>query len=148
MTYIGTTLNGNVTDHIHTRIKSAKRAYYFLEGADVCCDGVAPKTLSHIYKVAIQPILTYGYRAISIHVNESWEKIQGMLLKTALGIPKNRRNSPILVALGIDKIGQLVKRQQLTLLRNALQGNSKARTFCMGMMRLYNKGNIDQYPAS
>ena len=71
-----------------------------------------------------------------------------MLLKTALGIPKNRRNSPLLAALGIEKIEQLIKRQQLTLLRNALQGNSRARTFNMGMMKLYNQGNIDQYPAS
>ena len=71
-----------------------------------------------------------------------------MLLKTALGIPKNRRNSPLLAALGIEKIEQLVKRQQLTLLRNALHGNSRARTFYMGMMRLYNQGKTDQYPAS
>ena len=26
--------------------------------------------------------------------------------------------------------------------------NAKARTFYMGMMRMYNQGNIDQYPAS
>ena len=48
----------------------------------------------------------------------------------------------------LKKIEQLIKRQQLTLLRNALQGNSRARTFYMGMMKLYNQGNIDQYPAS
>ena len=150
VTYLGTTLTGNVTDHIDTRIKSARRAYYGLQGAGVCCDGVASKTLSHIYKVAIQPILTYGCAAISIdnRAVKSLEKTQGMLLKTALGIPKNRRNSPLLAALGIEKIEQLIKRQQLTLLRNALQGNSRARTFYMGMMKLYNQGNIDQYPAS
>ena len=51
-------------------------------------------------------------------------------------------------ALKIEKIEQLIKRQQLTLSRNALQGNSRARTFYMGMMKLYNQGNIDQYPAS
>ena len=150
VTYLGTTLTGNVTDHIDTRIKSARRAYYGLQGAGVCCDGFASKTLSHIYKVAIQPILTYGCAAISIdnRAVKSLEKTQGMLLKTALGIPKNRRNSPLLAALGIEKIEQLIKRQQLTLLRNALQGNSRARTFYMGMMKLYNQGNIDQYPAS
>ena len=150
MTYLGTTLSGNVTDHIDTRIQSARRAYYGLQGAGVCCDGVAPKTLSHIYKVAIQPILTYGCSAINItHRSvKSLEKTQGILLKTALGLPKNRRNSPLFAALGIEKIYQLIKRQQLTLLRNALQGNSKARTFYMGMMRMYNQGNIDQYPAS
>ena len=100
----------------------------------------------------IQPILTYGCSAINItHRSvKSLEKTQGIhvLLKTAIGLPKNRRNSPLFAALGIEKIDQLIKRQQLTLLRNALHGNSKARTFYMGMMRMYNQGNIDQYPAS
>ena len=116
----------------------------------MCCDGVAPKTLSHIYKVAIQPILTYGCSAVNITDRsvKSLEKTQGILLKTALGLPKNRRNPPLFAALGIEKIDHLIKRQGLTLLRNALQGNSKARTFYMGMMRMYNQGNIDQYPAS
>ena len=99
------TLTGNVTDHIDTRIKSARRAFYGLQGAGVCCDGVASKTLSHIYKVAIQPILTYGCAAINIDNRsvKSLEKTQLLLLKTALGIPKNRRNFPLLAALGIEK---------------------------------------------
>ena len=42
------------------------RAYYGLQGAGVCCDGAPPKTLSHIYKAAIQTILTYGCPAINI----------------------------------------------------------------------------------
>ena len=59
-----------------------------------------------MYKVAIEPILTYGCAAISVDNRsvKSLEKTQGMLLKTALGIPKNRRNSPLLAALGIKKI--------------------------------------------
>ena len=65
VTHLGTTLTGNVTDHIDTRIQSARRAYYGLQGAGVCCDGVAPKTLSHIYKVAIQPIL-YIYEVYGV----------------------------------------------------------------------------------
>ena len=149
MAYLGTTLTGNVTDHIDTRIQSARMAYYGLQRAGVCCDGVAPKTHSHIYNVGIQP-LTYGSSAINITYRsvKSLEKTQGVLLKTALGLPKNHRNSPLFAALGIEKKDQLIKRQQLTLLRNALQGNSKARTFYMGMVRMYNQGNIDQYPAS
>ena len=97
----------------------------------MCCDGVALKTLSHIYTVAIQPILTYGCSAINItHRSvKNLEKTQDILLKTAIDLPKNRRNSPLFAAIGIEKIDQLIKRQQLTLLRNALQGNSKASHF-------------------
>ena len=82
VTYLGTTLSENVTDHIDTRIQSARRAYYGLQGAGVCCDGVAPKTLSHIYKVAIKPILTYGCSAINIthRSDKSLEKTQDILL--------------------------------------------------------------------
>ena len=86
MTYLGTTLTGNVTDHIGTRIQSARRAYYSLQGAGVCCDGVAPKTLRLIYKGAIQPILTYGCSAINITDRsvKCLEKTHCILRKTAL----------------------------------------------------------------
>ena len=140
---MGTTLTGNVTDHINIIIQAARRAYYGLESSGVCCDGVTPETLSHIYKVGIQPILTYGCSAVNIdHKSvKCMDRVQGMLIKTALGLPKNRRNSPLLAALGIEKIEQLIKRQQLSLLRNSLISNSKARTFYIGMMRAHHKGN-------
>ena len=48
---------GNVKDYINIRIQAARRAYYGLQSSGVCCDGVTLKT--HIYKVDIQPILTY-----------------------------------------------------------------------------------------
>ena len=145
ITYLGTTLTGNVTDHINTRIQAAKRAYYGLQSSGVCCDGVTPKTLSHIYKVGIQPILTYGCSAVNIdHKSvKCMDRVQGMLIKTALGLSKNRKNSPLLAALGIEKIEQLIKRQQLSLLRNSLISNSKARTFYIGLMRTHHKGNKD-----
>ena len=113
VTYLGTTLTENVTDQIDTRIQSARRTYYGLQGAGVCCDGVAPKTLSHIYKVVIQPILTYVCSAINITdiSVKSLEKTQGILLKTTLGLPKNHRNSPLFAALRIEKIDELIKRQ-------------------------------------
>ena len=47
ITYLGTTLTGNVTDHISTRIQAARRGYYGLQSSGLCCDGMTPKTLSH-----------------------------------------------------------------------------------------------------
>ena len=44
---------------------------------------------------------------------------------------------------GIEKIEQLIKKQQLSLLKNSLISNSKARTFYIGMMRTHHKGNKD-----
>ena len=60
-----------------------------------------------------------------------------------MGLPKNRRNSPLLPSHGIEKIEQLIKRQQLSLVRNSLISNSKARTFYIGMMRTHHKDNKD-----
>ena len=121
--------------------KLQKRAYYGLQSSGECCNRVTPKTLSHIYKVGIQPILAYGCSAVNIdHKSvKCMDRVQGMLIKTALGVPTNRRNSPFLAALGIEKIEQFIKRQQLSLLRNSLVNNSKARTFHIGMMRTHHK---------
>ena len=70
ITYLGKTLTVNATDHnINTRIQAARRAYYGLQSSGVCCDGVTPKTLSRIYKVGIQPILTYECSAVNIDHN-------------------------------------------------------------------------------
>ena len=95
--------------------------------------------------MGIQPILTYGCSAVNIdHMSvKCMDRVKGMLIKTALGLPKNRKNSPLLAALRIEKIEQLIKRQQLSLLRNSLTSNSKARTFYIGMMRTHHKGNKD-----
>ena len=77
------THTGNVTDHINTRIQAARRAYYGLQSSGVCCDGVTPKTLSHIYKVGIQPILTYGCSAVNIDHKfvKCMDNVQGMRIK-------------------------------------------------------------------
>ena len=101
-------LTGNVTDDINTRIQAARRAYYGLQISGVCCDGVTPKTLNYIYKVGIQPILTYGCSAVNIdHKSvKCMDRVHGMLIKTALSLPKTRRNSPLLAALSIDAAHQ------------------------------------------
>ena len=101
-------LTGNVTDDINTRIQAARRAYYGLQSSGVCCDGVTPKTLNHIYKVGIQPMLTYGCSAVNIdHKSvKCMDRVQGMLIKTALSLPKTRRNSPLLAALSIEAAHQ------------------------------------------
>ena len=71
------------------------------------------------------------------------DRVQGILIKLAMGLPKHCRNSPLLAALGIEKLEQLIKEHPLSLLRNSLIGNSKARTFYTGMMTTYHKGNRD-----
>ena len=146
-TEMATALVNDVVSYTNTRGSTVYTCSLDAEGAFDAIPHcvIYPKTLSHIYKVGIQPILTYGCSAVNIdHKSvKCMDRVQGMLIKTALGLPKNRRNSPLLAALGIEKIEQLIKIQQLSLLRNSLISNSKARTFYLGMMRTHHKGSKD-----
>ena len=48
------------------------------------------RMMTHIYNVAIKPVLAYGCAAVGLfdkHVTEL-EKLQGSLIKTALGLSK------------------------------------------------------------
>ena len=67
-------------------------------------NSVDPCTIAHIYNVAIKPVLTYGCAAVGLsdkHVTEL-EKLQGSLIKTALGLSKFSRNTSLMRAMGIS----------------------------------------------
>ena len=70
------------------------------------------------------------------------EKTQGRLVKSALGLPNYCRNTPLLKALGIRTIRQVVNNTQLSIMRNALWNTSGARNFYMCMLKKYERGVI------
>ena len=81
-------LSNNPADHMKSRCKSARKAFYALRSAGLCQNVVDPCTIAHIHNVAIKPVLTYGCAAVGLtdkHVTEL-EKIQGSLMKTAIEI--------------------------------------------------------------
>ena len=85
--------------------------------------------------VVIQPILSYGCSTLNADRNviKELDKAQAKLLKSALGLPKFCHNTPLLEALALKKIAKTLQVQQLSLLKNALFNNSKARTFYLYM---------------
>ena len=97
---------GNIQarDHIDSKITAARRVFYGLQGAGLCARGTNPFSIAHIYKTAIQPILTYGCSNLNLTHNDinELEKVQASLIKTALGLPKYSRNTPIQRALHIN----------------------------------------------
>ena len=100
-----------------------------------------------MYKVAIQPILTYGCLTLNVSpcIIDQLNKYQAKLIKSSLGLPRCFRNTPLLKALNIKKIEQILQVQQLTLMKNAMISNSKARLFYLHMMRKshsVNNGNL------
>ena len=138
MTYenLGTRLSNHARDHIDNRITAARRAFYGLQGAGLCAKDANPFTIAHIYKTPIEPILTYGCSALSLKhtdINEL-EKVQASLIKTALGLPKYSRNTPILLALNIKKITRIIDERHLSLTKAALHNTSKSRTFYLHIM--------------
>ena len=93
VTYLGTTMSDNSTNHIKARISPARRAFYGLQSAGLCSGGVAPHTAAYIYNVAIQPVLSVGCATVNIksfHTKEL-EKTQGMLIKDTGDAHKRHR---------------------------------------------------------
>ena len=113
--YLGSILSNNPADHVlvESRCKSARKAFYALQSAGLCKNGVDPCTIAHIYNVAIKPVLTYGCAAIGLsdkHVTEL-EKLQGSLINTALGLSKFCRNTSLMRAMGISGVKQTIDMQ-------------------------------------
>ena len=136
VTYLGTCLSNQTRDHIDSRITAAKRAFYGLQGAGLCARGANPFAIAHIYNTVIQPILTYGCSTLNLKhtdINEL-ERVQASLTKSALGLPKYSRNTPILGALNIKKISKIIDERHLSLTKAALHNTSKSRTFYLHIM--------------
>ena len=117
VTYLGTTMSDNPTNHIKARISAARRTFYKLQSAGLCSGGVATHTTTYIYNVAIQPVLSFGCATVNIkssHIKEL-EKTQGILIKAALKLPKRSKNTSLLRALNVKKVKYILDFKQLNL---------------------------------
>ena len=94
--YLGTVLSNNPKAHIDARLQAARRAFYGLQSSGMCESGVSPVVSAHMYKVAIQPILTYGCSTLNVSpcIIDQLDKYQAKLIKSSLGLPKCCRNTP------------------------------------------------------
>ena len=137
VTYLGTTMSDNPTNHIKARISAARRAFYGLQSAGLCSGGVAPHTAAYIYNVAIQPVLSFGCATVNIkssHIKEL-EKTQGMLIKAALKLHKSSRNTSLVQALNVKKVKYILDFKQLNLYKNCLLNTSRVRALYLHLIR-------------
>ena len=121
MKYLGNILSNNPADHVESRCKSDRKDFCALQSAELCKNGVDPCTIAHIYNVAIKPLLTYRSAAVGLsdkHVTKL-EKLQGSLIKTALGLSKFCRNTSLMRALGNGIVKPTIDMQYLTTLKNS-----------------------------
>ena len=80
----------------------------------MCEGGVSPVVSVHMYKVAIQLILTYECSTLNVspYIIDQLDNYQAKLIKSSLGLPKCYRNTPLLKALNIKKIKRILQVQQ------------------------------------
>ncbi len=77
------------------RVAACRRAFYSMRDVGLYAGGLAPYTVAHIWKSALQPVLTYGVQAV--HLNRShllsMDSEQASLVKTTLGLRKSSRST-------------------------------------------------------
>ena len=103
--------------------------------------------LKIFWDVAIKPVLTYGCAAIGLsdkHVTEL-KKLQGLLIKTALGLSKFCRNTSLMRAMGISGVKQTINMQYLSTLKSCITGSSKAKTFYLYLIPKHSHYNMGSH---
>lgn len=139
----GVVFSKDKRSHVNSRIQSTKRAFYSLQGAGLCHRGCSPGTITHIFSAAVRPVLTYGLECLS-HDKTSiklLESLQGKLLKSALGLRKSSKTTPLLQALKLDRICTTIEIQKLSLLKSMLLSSSRCRKFYMYLLSCVLDGN-------
>ena len=126
LTYLGAGLsNDNGKCHLESRMQSAQKAFYSLQGAGLHYNGVNPESAVKIFCTGIRPILAYGCE--SIHMNKALikelDKLQGKLLKSCLGLSKYSHTTPLIDALRVHPVSYTIERNCINLLRNCFCTN-------------------------
>ena len=64
--YLGALLSSKSHDHIETRVRACIPPCYAIQGVGLYNSDLSPGIVLHIWKTAIQPVLTYGFQCLSI----------------------------------------------------------------------------------
>ncbi len=87
--YLGVVLSNRTDSHSSQRLKAARGAFYTLQGAGLCVDGVQSESMTRIYKQAVQPVLLYGMNCV-FENKKSYTFVrhsaQGNFLKAAIRV--------------------------------------------------------------
>ena len=130
--YLGVAISSKSSNiHVEKRLRACRRAFYSLQGAGLCKNGVQPNIISEIWTKACQPVLAYGCECIQLNNRNRSEldKLQAKLLKASLDLSKTVRTTKLLDALYVPKVSDIVDNHMLGLIRNVFANNSRARLF-------------------
>ena len=85
----------------------------------------------HVYLLGVQPCLNYWAHAIDLSTTElrALDTTHSNLIKWLLGLSKFCRSTPLLQALGVQRIPAMRDHQSVNLLKRCLAGSPAASTF-------------------
>lgn len=135
--YLGAVMSEKSSYHTDKRITSCRRSFYSIQNAGKNCN---PHVVSYLWKAAIQPCLTYANECIPLRKSDiqSMDKIQAKLIKCSLGLSKYSFTSPLLSALHVKKIVNIVEENSVKILKRIMYGNSRGRLLYFEMMKCNN----------
>ena len=123
--------------YVAKRVSCCRKAFYALQGAGLCQQGLETDTAMHVWSATCKTILLYGCDSLSLSKGnkEELEKIQARLLKCIIGIGPRHKTSPLLKALNMFNISEHIDINCLLLLNKIMGSHSAARTFILIMLR-------------
>ena len=108
--YLGTFLGHNGSSaHISKRITSCRRAFYSLQGAGICKNGLEVNTAVYVFKATCLGILKHASNSVYLSQKQRSDlnKIQGNLLKCLVGLGPRYRTTPLLNAVYMSKVSSI-----------------------------------------
>ena len=135
--YLGTEIGKNCGKlHRETRINSANRAFYSLQGSGLYKQCISPRLTAHIYTTAVRSGLVYGCNTINMTQRDliQLNKAQAKYIRTALGLSRFSHIKPVLQALRIQQVSDSIAVSSLELLRSNLRSSSSASVFYRYLM--------------
>ena len=126
--YLGVHLSGNNKEHMDARVKATRAAFFALKSAGVFSKDTSSNVITYIFNTALRPVLLYGHESIFQHKNalDKAEKLQSKLIKAATCLKPSCRNTPLLRAMKVTRIGVSIEQQEIKLLKSMLTSNSRS----------------------
>ena len=115
--------------HVSNRISKARGAIFRYSGTGVCYPGLASDVKTYIWNTVGVPSLTYGLDCIDCksRLKRSIETAQSSTIKSQLGLSKFSHSTPILAALDIPKVSEIIERDTQSLFHRIFKVNSPVR---------------------
>jgi hypothetical protein len=136
--YLGAVVGNNCNnDHINVRLSSCRKAFFSLQGAGLCNQGLNIHTATHVFNATCKTILMYACDTMYLSKRNRMEldKLQGRLVKCIAGLGSRYRTTPLIQALNMHRMSQLVDFNAINLLNNIMHSHSGARNFYILMLR-------------